>query len=93
MVEGHGLDVGPKGHTPVVGLAGWVAVMILERDGELDRLHRVLDDVGTSGGRVVLVRGDIGLTRRRVHSEASVNRSCGDAREFATTRLDGAVCH
>ena len=35
--------------------------MILERDTELGQLRQLLDDLDSSGGRVVLVRGDAGI--------------------------------
>ena len=35
--------------------------MILEREDELEQLRRLLDDIDSSGGRVVLVRGEAGI--------------------------------
>jgi len=35
--------------------------MLLERDGELARLHALLRACGTDGGRVVLIRGEAGI--------------------------------
>jgi DNA-binding CsgD family transcriptional regulator len=49
----------PKDSPRLIG--GGLDYMILERDVELSRLAELVDDVGTSGGRVVLVRGEAGI--------------------------------
>lgn len=36
-------------------------MVLLERDGELRRLRHALDEAGSSGGRVVLIRGEAGI--------------------------------
>ncbi|MEE8375513.1 MAG: AAA family ATPase [Acidimicrobiia bacterium] len=43
--------------------------MILERDTELKQLRQLLDDLESSGGRVVLVRGEAGIGKSALISE------------------------
>ena len=43
--------------------------MILERDTELRQLRQLLDDLDSSGGRVVLVRGEAGIGKSTLLSE------------------------
>jgi len=43
--------------------------MILERDSELEQLRQLLGDLDTSGGRVVLVRGEAGIGKSALLSE------------------------
>ncbi|MFV2063756.1 MAG: AAA family ATPase [Chloroflexota bacterium] len=43
--------------------------MILERDGELQALSRLVADIASSGGKVVLVRGEAGIGKSALVSE------------------------
>jgi predicted ATPase len=43
--------------------------MILERDSELEQLRQLLADLDSSGGRVVLVRGEAGIGKSALISE------------------------
>ncbi len=43
--------------------------MLVERDTELTVLRRLLDDLGSSGGRVVLVRGEAGIGKSALVSQ------------------------
>jgi DNA-binding CsgD family transcriptional regulator len=54
--------------------------VILERDEQLSALNGLLDDVESSGGRVVLVRGEAGIGK-----SALVGRFLEDSRERAHT--------
>lgn len=56
--------------------------MILERDAELLRLAKLVDDVPSSGGRVVLVRGEAGIGKSTL-----INRFLADTSERAHTLL------
>ncbi|MEE8486357.1 MAG: AAA family ATPase [Acidimicrobiia bacterium] len=56
--------------------------MILERDAELAELWWLLDETESSGGRVVLVRGEAGIGK-----SALINQFLGDAQDRAHTLL------
>jgi predicted ATPase len=43
--------------------------MVLERDAELRRLHSLLGDLDSQGGRVVLVRGEAGVGKSALISQ------------------------
>lgn len=56
--------------------------MILERESELAQLAKLLGAIETSGGRVVLVRGEAGIGKSTL-----INRVLSDSREDAYTLL------
>ena len=56
--------------------------MILEREAELAKLARLVDETGSSGGRVVLVRGEAGIGKSTL-----VNQFLSDSRGRANTLL------
>lgn len=47
----------------------WDIRMILDRDSELAELRQLVDDLGSWGGRVVLVRGEAGIGKSAVITE------------------------
>lgn len=49
--------------------------MLLERDAELELLRSVVNGIGPSGGKVVLVRGEAGIGKSALVSELA--RTCG----------------
>ncbi len=58
--------------------------MILEREVELAKLAQLLDNAASSGGRVVLVRGEAGIGK-----SALINRFLRDCEDRADTLLGG----
>ena len=49
--------------------------MLVERERELGVLTDLLDDVGASGGKVVLIRGEAGIGKSALVRELSESRS------------------
>ena len=49
--------------------------MLLERDHELEVLHGLLDEIETSGGKVVLIRGEAGIGKSALVRELAESRS------------------
>jgi len=49
--------------------------MILEREAELSRLAQLVDDVASSGGRVVLVRGEAGIGKSTLINQVLIDTS------------------
>ncbi len=56
--------------------------MILERETELAELDHLVDETASSGGRVVLVRGEAGIGKSTV-----INRFLSDSQDRAHTLL------
>lgn len=60
--------------------------MLLERDHELQRLTDLLTEVGTSGGKIVLIRGEAGIGKSALVSQFA--ESCGDGATFLVGSCD-----
>ena len=52
---------------------------LLEREPELEVMERLLSDIGSSGGKVVLVRGEAGVGKSTL-VRACLDRAAADAR-------------